>query len=327
MFGIMTFRSAAVVLALAIGAGYVVQGDVIGTPVGSKAPLTASISAQPKSLRLVLNTQGKPVFGFPDETFRPARHDLTTMPTVAVPEVYVEATVPRLGTIMATPDPACPVALSARRAAEAMVTLSATLPCAPDTDVLITHDLIRFSARTGSEGLLETLVPALSVEAEFVLLKSNVEQARVTIPVPALRNYDRAVLQWRGTGNLQLHSFVAGAEVGDPGHVWSASVQDTTGSRGNVQRLGAGTEDPSYSAEVFTYPRGGWQGAEDMALKIGVALTAENCGRAMPVTTFQINRGELVMRRDMSLRLPGCNAAGSVVMLDDRFTPPVSALR
>ncbi|WP_322891055.1 MULTISPECIES: hypothetical protein [unclassified Yoonia] len=327
MFGIMTFRSAAVVLALAIGAGYVVQSDLIGTSAGPTAPLPASISAQPRSLSLVLNTQGTPAFGFPDDTFRPARHDLTTMSTVPVPAVYVEAAVPRLGTIMATPDSACPVALSARRAADAMVTLTATLPCAPDTDVLIAHDLIRFSARTDSEGLLETLVPALSVEAEFVLFTANVEQARVTIPVPALRNYDRAVLQWRGAGNLQLHSFAAGAEVGDPGHVWSASVQDTIGSRGTVQRLGTGSADPSYSAEVFTYPQGGWQGATDMALKIGVVLTAENCGRAMPVTTFQINRGDLVMRRDMSLRLPGCDGAGSVVLLDDRFTPPMPALR
>ncbi len=327
MFGIMTFRSAAIVLALAIGAGYVVQSDVIGTSAASQAPLPASIAAQPRPLTMVLNSRGTPAFGFSDATFRPVRHDLATMSTVPVPAVYVETNVPRLGAIMATPDADCPVTLSARRAADAMVSLSAALPCARDTDVLITHDLIRFSARTDSEGQLELLVPALSVEAEFVLLTANVEQGRVTIPVPALRNYDRAVLQWRGVGNLQLHSFAAGANVGDPGHVWSASVQDTTGSRGTVQRLGTGTADPSYSAEVFTYPRGGWQRASDMALKIGVALTAENCGRAMPVTTFQINRGDLVMRQDLSLRLPDCDAAGSVVMLDDRFTPPMTALR
>lgn len=327
MFAVMRFRSAAIVLALAIGAGYVVQSDVFGTSTGSQAQRPAFIASQTRALTLVLNTQGKPAFGFPDSTFRPAPHDLTTMSTVPVPAVYIEASVPRLGTIMATPDAACPVALSALPAADAMVALTATMPCAAETDVLITHDLIRFSARTDSEGRLETLVPALSVAAEFVLFAKNVEQARVMVTVPSLRNYDRAVLQWRGAGNLQLHSFAAGAEIGDPGHVWSASVPDADRSRGTVQRLGTNRADPSYSAEIFTYPRGGVQGATDLSLKIGVALTDENCGHAMPVTTFQIIGGVLAMRRDMSLRLPGCDAAGSVVMLDDRFTPPVSALR
>lgn len=276
---------------------------------------------------LVPNAEGTPVFGFPADLVRPVRHDLNTRSTVPVAAVYVEADVPSLGTIMAPPDSNCPAELSARRAADAMVTLSVFLPCVVDRDVMIQHDLVRFSARTDDEGRLETVVPALAVEAEFAIFVDNVEQTRTSIPVPALRNYDRAVLQWRDTGNLQLHAFAAGAGIGDAGHVWSASVQDAAGSRGFVQRLGTDRADPPYLAEVFTYPRGGWQAASDMALKIGVALTAENCGRTTPVTTFQINRGDLVMRRDMSILLPDCTAAGTVVMLDDRFTPPVQVLR
>jgi hypothetical protein len=328
MFGMMTVRTATVVLALAIAAGFFVQTDFIDTARGGAATsLPATLSAQPRSMMLVVNAGGTPIFGLPEGIVQPVPHDLNARSTASVSAAYVEADVPRLGTVMATPDQNCPVELSARRAADALVALSATLPCAPDQEVVIQHDLIRFSIRTDADGHLETLVPALSVDAEFALFVRNIEQARVSIPVPALRNYDRAVLQWRDAGNLQLHAFAAGAGIGDAGHVWSASVQDAIGSRGFVQRLGTTKADPPYLAEVFTYPQGGWQAASEMSLKIGVALTSENCGRATPVTTFQINRGDLVMRRDMSLLLPGCDAAGTVVMLDDGFTPPMQALR
>lgn len=315
------------VLALAVAAGYFVQSDFTGVSSQPPAAVSAVLSGQPRSLMLVPNAQGTPVFGFPANTVRPQRHDLSTRSVVPVDAVYIEADVPSLGTIMATPDANCPAEMSARRAADAMVRLSVSVPCAGDRDVVIQHELVRFSARTDNDGRLETLVPALAVQAEFALFVDNIEQARTRIPVPALRNYDRAVLQWRDTGNLQLHAFAAGAGVGDAGHVWSASVQDEAGSRGFVQRLGTARADPPYLAEVFTFPRGGWQAGSDMSLKIGVALTADNCGRATHVRTFQINRGDLVMRRDMSLMLPGCEAAGSVVMLDDRFTPPMDVLR
>ncbi|WP_162561634.1 hypothetical protein [Yoonia vestfoldensis] len=322
----MTVRSASVVLALAVAAGYFVQSDVEGAAPGRTAPLPAAVSLQPQSIMLVANAQGVPVFGLPDVVTRPVRHDLSTRSTVPVSAVYVEANVPRLGTIMAVPTADCPVDLSARRAADAMVTLSGSLPCMPDKDVLIQHGLIQFSATTGADGHLALDVPALAVDAEFTLLIDNVEHARISIPVPAVRNYHRAVLQWRGTGNLQLHAFAAGAQIGDAGHVWSASVQDTTGSRGFVQRVGTTQADFPYLAEIFTYPRGGWQDESDMSLKIGVALTPENCGRAAHVTTFQINRGDLVMRQNLALVLPGCAAAGTVVLLEDQFSPPMPAL-
>jgi hypothetical protein len=191
----------------------------------------------------------------------------------------------------------------------------------------VQHGMIRFSARTDANGDVQIDVPALSVDAEFALLMNNIEYARVDLPVPAVRSYDRAVLQWRGASNLQLHAFAPGATVGDAGHVWSASVHDSTETRGFVQRLGATRTDIPYLVEIYTYPRGVRSAESDLAVQIGVALTPDNCGRRTDVTTFQINRGEMVMRQILALSMPGCDAAGTVVLLGDQFRPNLEAMR
>lgn len=202
---------------------------------------------------------------------------------------------------------------------------TANLPCARKQEVVIKHSVLAFSAITDDDGYIHYLIPALEEDASFSILVDNVEHGTARISVPDLRAVDRVVLQWRGRENLQLHAFESGAGIGDAGHIWSASAPDSTGQRGFVDRLGLIGSDMPQMAEVFT--RLSRNDGDGLALQVGIALTMNNCGQGINATTHQINSGEWTTSQKLSLILPGCDAAGTIVMVDDHFANAAAAAR
>lgn len=324
MPGVVSIKAAFLAVVLAASAGTFVQ---------YRASLdTEIVEAQAELLRpavpqLAVTSGPAVIFGLPDGAIRPLDHRARTRSMVPVHDVYPELQVPRLGTVMATPVAGCGVTITLRVAADATVELDANLPCAPQKDIVIRHNILAFSARTNAQGHVAALVPALTEQATIAILVDNIEHASATIPVPTMRRYDRSVLQWRGAENLQLHAFEPGAMIGEAGHIWSASLLDPTGRRGFVQRLGNPAAAIPYMAEVFTHPAKNIHAGKAPTLQIGVALTAENCGRGLVATTQQIARGYLLAREQVSLILPGCDAAGSIVMIEDYFDHAVEIMR
>lgn len=322
MSRLSTIKTAAMTLSVALGVGFVMQA-------GQEQTATAATPVEQKDLKsirvmvLPRNSAGEAVFGVPNVVTTPLDHAANRRTVLPVDAVYTEFAVPQMGTILATPIHGCGTTLTAAAEEAAMVSLYLIAPCHADTDFMLRHEALAFTARTNDEGVASLVVPALAVEADFAALFENVEHARVSVTVPDVRIYDRAILQWDGQYNLQLHALEDGASIGDAGHVWSASVHDAddavAGEQGFVLRLGTMEADMPRLAEVYTYPAGHNRAQSQTTLQLSVAVTEENCGREVDTSTIQTSMGGPLETRQISAGLPSCDAVDQVVVLEDQF--------
>ncbi len=328
MSRISTIKTAATTLAVALGIGLVMQ---IGAGNSTASDSPAADASAVRTLMMATNAQGEAVFGVPDVVTTPLAHSKNTQTVLAVDVVYAEFAVPQMGTILATPIEGCAVTLFAAPEEAAMVSLSLSAPCANNADFVLRHEAFQITARTDGDGNATLLAPALLQDATYVVLFDNVEHARVNVEVPEVRFFDRAVLQWDDVFNLQLHAFESGASIGDPDHVWSASIHTPenaiSGEDGFVMRFGTTHADIPYLAEVYTYPIGHDDRADPTILQVGVAVTEQNCGREVDTVLIQSNMGQSLFTQKVAAALPGCDAIGEVAMLRDKFENLTLALR
>lgn len=323
MSRIKTVKSIASTLTIAIAVGFLVQYGESGAVAGSDDEADA-LGNVPQSMMLATNALGQPVFGVPDVTTVPVDHAANVQRVVAVDAVYSEFAVPEMGTILAMPVPGCATTLTAQRKPAAMVDLNLVSPCKRNAIFFVEHEGLRFLGRTDDEGNAVIEAPALVAQAQFSVTFGNVREAEIDVFVPEIRRYDRAVLQWQTAANMQLHALEGGAQIGDPGHVWSASIhaaEDTrNGTYGFVVYLGSIEAEVPYQAEIYTFPPDlmNREGAVD--LLIGVSVNDQNCGREVDATTIQTNAGERLVRETIAVQMPSCDQVGEIVFLDDQFT-------
>lgn len=323
MSRIKTIKTVASTLTIALTIGFLVQyGE--STPRIAGSDDTEVYNKAPRSLMLSTNAQGQPVFGVPNIVTTPLDHAANAQRVVAVDAVYTELDVPTFGTIMATPAVGCETRLTARREPAAMVVLDVVAPCNANEGIVISHSGMRIAAETDRRGNAVVTVPALVPNAEFNVTFDNILSATTEIFVPELRQYDRAVLQWASGENMRLHALENGARIGDPGHVWSASLHTAedarAGRNGFVVYLGDANAEVPYQAEIYTLPAGRMSRDGGVDLRVGVMVTAENCGREVDARTIQTNAGQMLIATDIAMQMPGCSQVGDVAFLRDKFT-------
>lgn len=217
----------------------------------------------------------------------------------------------------------CGLTITAEAMPGAMVALDVMDPCAPDTRVEIVHGPLRFSDRTDAMGLLTTDVPALETPAFFTVRLETGTEAMTLAGLPDLIDYDRAAILWMGAAGLQLHGYRGQADFGGPGHVWQdnpGSVADAMiGAGGFLNLLGDPELDEPQLAQVLTMPRAH---RGEMSLVVDVPITTETCGQAISAETVKSMGGTHTIRQPVSLTLPGCEAAGEFLMLQNLFSDP-----
>lgn len=330
MSRLKTIKTVSSTLMIAVALGFVVQYGESSTEAVRSDDGPSDRSA-PRTLMMSTNAQGQAVFGVPDVVTSPLKHAENVQPVVAVDLVYAELDVPRLGAIMATPILGCPTSVTAKRRPAAIVELTVAAPCFGNSDFVIHHEDMLVSAITDRKGVAVVNVPALITNAAFSVAFDNVVQAGVEIFVPELRQYDRAVLQWQSTDNMQLHALEGGADIGDAGHVWSASIhtaEDTrAGRHGFVVYIGTTAAEIPYQAEVYTYPSGSMNRDGLVDLQVGVSVSASNCGREVDAMTIQANAGQTLVKAYIAARMPACDAVGDVVLLGEKFSELTLASR
>ncbi|MEO1640317.1 MAG: hypothetical protein AAFU41_13840 [Pseudomonadota bacterium] len=318
-----TFKTVVSTVTIAVAVGFIVQ---YGEQSGATADATEdnTIGKAPRTLMMATNAAGESVFGVPDVVTAPLDHAANQRALLAVDAVYTELDVPPVGTLMATPVPGCAVALDLRRQIAAMVELTVTAPCDESASFIVHHEDMRVAGVTDNEGKAVMTLPALATQADFVLSINNIKQTSADIFVPELRQYDRAILQWRNRTNMRLHAFEDGAQIGDAGHVWSASIhsaEDTrAGRHGFVMALGDTDAEIPYQAEVYTFPEGQMNRDGGVDLQIGVRVTEDNCGREVDAKTIQTNAGQMLVKEEISAQMPGCELVGEVAFLQNIFT-------
>jgi len=322
MSGIGTIKTIASTLTIAAAVGFVVQyGEQ--SQAGSSTPRDDTAGLAPQTMMMATNENGQAVFGVPDVAMAPTNHAANHQPIVAVDAVYMELAVPELGTVMATPQPDCETRVQSSRQIAAMVEIRIEAPCFEEASFVVAHEGMRVSAVTDRDGRATLQVPALVTNAIFAVFFDNVLQGETRIFVPELRQYDRAVLQWRNENNMRLHALENGAQIGDAGHVWSASIhsaEDTrAGRHGFVLYVGDVAADVPFQAEVYTFPAGQMNRDGGVDLQIGVRLNEDNCGREVDARTIQTNAGGMLVKADIAAQMPSCEQVGEVVFLTDQF--------
>jgi hypothetical protein len=217
----------------------------------------------------------------------------------------------------------CEVAVSAETLAAAMVEVTVKAPCMANTRFSVHHNAMVFTATTDDTGERRLSVPALSETAVFIVNFATGESAVARAEVTALEYYDRAVVQWRGKGGLQLHALEYGAAYGEAGHVWADAPRDmgqaASGAGGFLTRLGdAGVPSPR-RAEVYTFPSGTTPRGGRVRLSLEAEVSADNCGQDIAAQTLQKSLGGRMQARELTLAMPPCDATGDFLVLKNVF--------
>ncbi|MEL6465802.1 MAG: hypothetical protein AAFQ58_12620 [Pseudomonadota bacterium] len=216
----------------------------------------------------------------------------------------------------------CSISVDAQSADAALVVLSLHAPCAVNERLTIHHNGMMFTETTDLTGKLTVTVPALSEQAVFIMAFPNGEGAVAQLRVPELAQYSRTTLQWRGRAGFELHAREFGAEYGQDGHIWSGMDQDkdgmTKGENGYVMRLGdASLAEEPLIAEVYTFPSSASEKSGTIKLSVEAEVTADNCGLEVEAQALEMAEGNRLKTQDLTLAVPGCDAVGSFLVLNN----------
>ena len=347
-------KTAVATFSIALGIGFVMQyGDAMASRWGEDRPVTgpSSLSDEDAGLTPVtaaiavpqsmfIPSTSRPEIVLASSTAIPMEQDAPTFAALTAPAVdalpapmedpvvtVAAAQAPEL-TIDAPPapiaaEPVCDQSLTVTPSGFAMVTVDYYAPCAPNATVTILHEDMMFEAVTDTQGALSMDVPALSEEALFGIEGANQETVFSMTAIPEIASYDRVVLQWQGRSDVQLHALEFGATYGDAGHIWAASAGDrvnaASGGSGFLTHLGNGNTTAGFFADVYTFPTGLSAKDGSIALSVEVEVTAMTCGRAIKAQTMQVNPSNRPTTQSLVMTMPGCDAIGDFLVLNNMF--------
>ena len=218
----------------------------------------------------------------------------------------------------------CTPSLTGTPAAGAMVDLVLSAPCSVDSRVTMHHQGVMFTVLTDTAGMAEISVPALAETSIFIADITGSDGAMAMVTVPEVAMYDRAVLQWQGETGLELHAREFGAGYGTEGHIWQGA--DGAGE-GFLVSLGDANAEEALFAEIYTFPTGTAAGSGDVLLSAEIEISSGNCGRDISAQSLQVGPYMESTAFDLTLTLPGCDAAGDFLVLQNMFEDLTLAAR
>lgn len=219
------------------------------------------------------------------------------------------------------PELSCDITARARPIAAAMVDLTMEAPCLPNERVTVHHNGMVFTETTSGTGTINLALPALSVEAVFILAFTNGDGAVAQTRVEDVNEYNRAVLQWKGDTGFQIHAREFGAAYGEAGHLWADApgtvANAVVGNSGVLTRLGDTRAADPLVAEVYTFPKAATARAGDVALSVEAEITESNCGIEIEAQSLELQSDGGVKTRNLSLPIPDCDAEGTFLVLNN----------
>jgi hypothetical protein len=320
MLGANVFAMKFVIAVAAFAALVYARPDADLIPEVTSAPVVAPNTASALGVMMAMTSDNMPVFGVPRAVMVPVPPDMALLDPNLLDTQYGAIESPVFDTLLAVPDPDCPVTLVGERQPLALVELHLTAPCLPTTRLVVRHGPLEFAVRTNSTGAVQFTVPALAREAGFTVLRDNMELARTDVFVPDVWRFDRVALNWRGPEVLNLHALGDASQIGDEGHIWRAapgSLADVAeGRAGYLFEYRDREGDMPVHAEVFTFPVGQGVLDGDITMRISGLLHPRNCGREVGFWAIKAVDGQGPNVTPLSVRMPGCGQLGHVVMLD-----------
>ncbi|MEM9854868.1 MAG: hypothetical protein AAF841_10510 [Pseudomonadota bacterium] len=322
------------IFAIAMGVGFFMQQS------GAEAAYTASMVSAPVPVSPDAASEGAtPVPALATAGDTPALIEEVAMAPVPPEEAVASAALGMAGPgeetldaftdasdalIGETPDLAaaaggCEPQMSADVRNAALVMLSIYAPCNAGEVFTLHHEGMMFSAQTASDGNASLMAPALSADAIFIAAFEGGVGALAEADVPAVEDYARVVLQWRGAGGFEIHAMEYGANYGEPGHVWYDAPRTASaaaaGEGGFLMALGDGRVAEPRFAQVYTFPILSAPRAGTVALSVEAEVTAVNCATEMDAQTLERTEESGLKIVDLTLSLPECEAIGDFLVL------------
>ena len=225
------------------------------------------------------------------------------------------------GVIDVAPD-ACDATVSATPAPFAQIELAIHAPCDPNQSILVTHSASRFTEAVNAEGALTLLVPALAENAQVTVRFEDDLEISASAFIADYHRYNRVVLQWAGQAGFELHARELDAEYGSLGHVWhraSTSPKDALTGKidGTLIRLGKASSAQSRFADVHTRPApiAPRNGEPDISIELEV--TSANCAQRVVAEVHEYGPVGRVSGHEVVLHVPGCEAVGDFLVLNN----------
>jgi len=215
----------------------------------------------------------------------------------------------------------CDLAITATAMPGAMVALDIMAPCQPETQVDIAHSGLSLVGQTDAFGLLTMDIPGFETPAFFEVALPDGQVDTVLVGLPDLVNYDRVGVQWQGPAELDLHAMEFGASFGEPGHIWSETpgrLDDAlAGQNGFLTQLGDPRTPDAPRAQVYTFPHATLRDGDRVRLSIDAQVTETSCGTEVSAHTLEMQRAGPVEITPVSLTMPGCDAVGNYLLLQN----------
>ena len=217
----------------------------------------------------------------------------------------------------------CDVTVSASALPGALIAVDVMAPCQPEARVLIEHSGLTLTGRTDAMGLMVMDLPAFQSPAYLTVRLPEGDSRNALVHIPDLDAFDRVAVQWEEDRQLMLHAIPEGTAFGAPGHIWQeapGSLNDAvTGRSGVLMNLGSAEVDTPMLAQVITYPRRALTEAAPVALSVDAPITDTTCGKPVEARAIELARSGEVEVVPLNLTLPGCDAVGDYLVLQNLF--------
>jgi hypothetical protein len=213
----------------------------------------------------------------------------------------------------------CDIALDAGAQDGALVAITLSAPCNAGEKVNFDHAGLMFSEQLGPEGDLFLLAPAMAEQAVFVVSFADGQEKVVEVTLPDFAEYERLALVWKGATGLQLHALENGAGYDDPGHLWAeqpATLEAATAGTGGFVSVLGSTAD-GYAADVYTYPASLAANGTQPEVSVEAQVMENTCGSEIAGSILRTNAGRPPIVLPLAMAVPGCDAVGEYLVLNN----------
>lgn len=213
----------------------------------------------------------------------------------------------------------CRPDLKVEPAPAATLRIELSAPCHGLARVHVTQGDVTASMATDKAGKLSLRIPAFTSEPSVEVALAG-QKLTATTEVPDANTFEHVALQWSGEQVLRINAYEFGAQKSQFGHVWAGAPKSparaSRGSGGFLTRLGDGRGN---SAEIYSFPAAQSSHRGVVRLVAEATVTRENCGQQIEATALQSSPFPTLRPTTVSMTLPGCDAIGETVRLQNLF--------
>ncbi|MCP1167830.1 hypothetical protein [Limimaricola litoreus] len=206
---------------------------------------------------------------------------------------------------------ACDLSFSAEARAGAMAALRLDAPCAPEARVVLRHQGLSVTLLSDAQGRAEALFPALAERAVF-MAEAGGETAIASVDLPDMAEWQRVALQWRESDGVSLHALAPGGKPGGAGDLGLATPGTAGATGARVTALGHAAAPAARLAQVYSAPV-----EEARSLRVEIEVTERNCGAPVLAEMVRSDGVGGLSSLDFEVTLPGCEALGELLVLQN----------